>query len=75
MPDVLARDVTEAEKDFIASYAHRHGLSQAETIRRAFRAGVDRLRASETADESDWDRLAASLAPLREDDFEAAAWG
>lgn len=75
MPDVLIRDITESEKNFISTYARRRGLSQAEVVRQIVRIGVEQLRGSETADDAEWDRLAEALAALGDEGFEAKAWG
>jgi hypothetical protein len=75
VPSVLVRDVTVDDKDFLESYAKRHGVSQAEAMRAVIRAGIDQLRARETVDEGEWAQLADSLAALADEDFESRAWG
>lgn len=75
MPDVLVRDVDAEDKRFIASYARRHGVSQAEALRTVVRAGIDRLRSQDAVDEAEWTVMADTLSMLADDDFEGSAWG
>lgn len=74
MPDVLIRDLPEADKEFVRRYAVARGLTQAEVMRHALTDGIVALRRDSDLDRDAVRDVASRLRRLSDPGFEDEAW-